>query len=288
MFRSTRLHWPFPRQNANPWYPQFLDFAQAQDATAFAAMEDRNLFITGGGTFSFDATTGTLSWSAALEVNSPFTGFRQILAPGSAVIANGMMGVVELHRGVQADATLSFSSVLSLQAGSPAEVSLGICYRRGSLLYFRNGAVLQDGASRAIFSEGGSGGSSIGISGQKLRALVPIALRQAESTGITTAVGNYLVDPADYVVSGTTLTATFVAVGFVSGGGVEGAVVLRDLTANTSIATLTFAGDTTPTARSFGITLPDAAHMFEVRITRTQGSGTLHVAWSGLHIDRIF
>jgi hypothetical protein len=150
---TPRLSWPYPTEEQDPWYAPFQDFAAAADASVFAAMEDRNVFLMGGGTFAFNASTGTVSWTAAIELSSPVTGFRHTVAAASVVVADGSMLYVELSRSLTDNAVLTAAASPSLPPGGDHESFYALCLRRGSRLYFRNGATLEDGSSHPLASE---------------------------------------------------------------------------------------------------------------------------------------
>jgi hypothetical protein len=289
MPQSPRLRWPYPTENQDPWYGGFKDLLEAMDNSVFAAMEDRNTFVMGGGTMAFNAGTGVLSWSADVEVNSPFTGFRHVLAAGSLVVPDLSVAYAALSRNLTANAVLTLAAAASMPGGAAAETFFVLCLRRGTRLYFRNGDVLADGDSKELLSSDGAGG--VGAVGQKIRESVAVALYHAADAAGVSAVGNFEFNPEDYELDGTTLTVKFSAVAYVSGSGVAGTVVLYDLTASSTAATLSFTGsDLAPVKKlSTSLSLSAANHMYEVRISRTSGSTTadrLLLRWAGFEVDR--
>ena len=150
--KSPRLNWPFPNEDQDPWFEKFRAFINAVDASFFTTREDKNFVLFGGGTVSFSATTGLLSWTSPLEAVAATTGFHwNIPAPvtaGSVTLQDGEFFFVELTRAPQ--------SVQSLApiAGSRINTndnSLVIAQRLGSAVIFRNGAVIGDGQSAILF-----------------------------------------------------------------------------------------------------------------------------------------
>ena len=156
MPNTPRLGWPYPTENQDPWWAPFVDLLVAQDSTAFAAMEDRNVILMGGGDVSWDATSGELDWSSAIELTSPITGFRTTISPATKEVADGAMLFVELSRGLTANATLTTDTASALPPTVDLESFFVLAVRRGDRVYFRNGAFLDDGESREIFGGGSS------------------------------------------------------------------------------------------------------------------------------------
>lgn len=146
---TARMAIPYPSEFEDPWFAAFVSLMESLDGHDFAAFEDRNLFVMGGGTFSWDAGTSTLTWGGDLELNTPSTGNLQTLAAGSQVISDGQMWVVDVSRGASDVVTLADDSDSQLD---PSDAVVALCIRRGDLLYFRNGRVLDDGGSDEVFS----------------------------------------------------------------------------------------------------------------------------------------
>jgi hypothetical protein len=142
---------PYPSQYAEEWFATWQSMMSSLDGHHFAAFEDRNLFALGGGTWTFNASTGVVTWSAGLVFGTPSTGNAQTLASGSKALEDGEMLTVDLSRGASTSVTLA-ATVDTVIAPNVATVA--ICIRYGDRLYFRNGAVLVDGASLAVFSGG--------------------------------------------------------------------------------------------------------------------------------------
>ena len=130
---------------------------KSQDASAYAAREDRNIILMGGGAVSWDATSGTLTWAAQIELLSPNTGLLNYVPPGSLVLADG-----EVMRGNVARALGINASMAASVAGFALsnDNSVIFCIRRGTKLYWRNGLLMNDGDTVIdLGSSGGSGGS---------------------------------------------------------------------------------------------------------------------------------
>jgi hypothetical protein len=142
---------PYPSQYAEEWFATWQSMMSALDSHHFAAFEDRNLFVLGGGFWSFDAGTGLLSWSAGLVISTPSTGNAQTLPAGSATLEEGEMLTVDLSRGASAPATLAEGVETSV---APNSATLALAIRYGSAIHFRNGLVVGDGETLAVFLTG--------------------------------------------------------------------------------------------------------------------------------------
>lgn len=104
-----------------------------------------------------------------------------------------------------------------------------------------------------------------------------------------TACGRCRVDPADLQRGSLTTALELEVIGDVSGGGLTGTVELYDLTAAAVAATLTWT-ETSPTRKTSAVTLPGAAHLYELRVSvaggsspsdyLTIGGAQLRVTWS--------
>ena len=148
---SARTSIPYPDEYSEEWYSVFEQLIEALDGHHFAGFEDRNLFYSGGGTWAWDATSGLLSWSGTLRLNTPSTGLPQDLVAGAITLVDGEMLVVDVTRGATVATSLSagVDNVLN-----PDDAVLALCLRSGSKLYFRNGVILADGASLDVFETG--------------------------------------------------------------------------------------------------------------------------------------
>ena len=157
---SSRLRWPIPPENQDPWYEAFLALVEAMDSSTFAAMEDRNIVLMGGGEMSFDADTGELTWDDTIEINSPVSGFRHTIAAGDITLEDNEMAYVEVSRNLTDNAVLTVSASSSQPPNVETESFFVLCLRRGDKLYFRNGDVLSDDESRELLEADSSGGGA--------------------------------------------------------------------------------------------------------------------------------
>ena len=139
---SDRMNWPFPTENQTPWYEAFEDLIAAQDTSSFAARDDRNLVIAGGGNLSWTVATSTFQWTADIRVLSPITGGLLTVPAGALVLDDGDAVFVNLVRAVPQSNTL-FPAIGSTIPSS--DTAFLLASRTGDVVYFRNGQRLDDG-----------------------------------------------------------------------------------------------------------------------------------------------
>lgn len=157
MPNTPRMSWPYPGEHQDPWYDAILNFFNAADFSGYAAREDRNIVLMGGGIISFDAALNTLSWASPLVLLAPITGFLWTIPPGIVTLFDGRMLYVDLVRAPQAPTTLA--PLVANQIPS-SDTALLLAVRRGSRVFFRNGAVALDGVPGPIIDDPGSGGGA--------------------------------------------------------------------------------------------------------------------------------
>ena len=158
MPNTPRLSWPYPALNSSSWYSAYEDQINAQDASAFAAREDRNLKITRGGTFSYTAGSGVLVWDEAIEIPDPITGFLVSIDAGSVTLTNGDFVYFTIPRRPLAAASASLT--VSTTIPNTNDDTVLLCFRKDDRVYFREGRVLLDGDSEVVYAQG-SGGPSL-------------------------------------------------------------------------------------------------------------------------------
>lgn len=139
---SPRMQWSYPSENEDPWWEKFVDLIRGMDASGYAAREDRNLLIMGGGTVAWNSGTGVLSWSSAIEFLSPNTGFLNQIPAGSVTIADGQVVRGNVARALGANASMAVSSAGFALSNDNSVV---LCIRRGTQLFWRNGLLMSNG-----------------------------------------------------------------------------------------------------------------------------------------------
>lgn len=159
---SNRMRWPIPSLNQDPWFDAFVALVNAQDASSLATLENDHTIVMGGGTFTFNSTTGLVTWDATIEITSPMTGFLHQIAAGNISVPDGQFLYCAVTRNLANNETLTLSVASARPIGTAMENFYLLGIRRGALLYLRNGSVLQNGVPSKPFEEGGGGGGGGG------------------------------------------------------------------------------------------------------------------------------
>lgn len=141
------MQWPFPSEDADPWYELWLGFVRAMDSSGFAAREDRNLIISGGGTITWNAGGPGLNWTAPFNIYSPSTGFLVQLQANTLNPVNG--GVIRFDVVRHPGSNVSAAAEAALIAKN-TDNSVVLAVRLGTSLYFRNGFIMTDGTSGSM------------------------------------------------------------------------------------------------------------------------------------------
>lgn len=159
MSNTDRMNWPYPSENQDPWWETFKTLMQAQDASGYAAREDRHLILFGGGTMTFTAGTGLLTWASEINILAAISGFKWYVAAGSISLNDGEVAYVDLSR----YPTLNSSLAIAKAAQVPStDSALALCVRIGNKVFFRNGRSINDGSSFALLEiETGGGGGGV-------------------------------------------------------------------------------------------------------------------------------
>lgn len=153
--QSPRMQWPFPSEDADPWFDAFVDFVRGLDASGFAGREDRNLILAGGGTLTWNAGGPGLNWSAPLIIFSPSTGFHVQLQPATLNPADGEVIRFDTVRNPGQNTNVT-PEVASIAKNTDNSVILAV--RIGTKIYFRNGTIMSDGSSGGLGEPPASGG----------------------------------------------------------------------------------------------------------------------------------
>jgi hypothetical protein len=136
------MEWPIPTENQNPWYEAFVAFISAQDASAFAAREDRQVIMLGGGTVSW--AVPTLTWTSVFRLTAPIEGFLWEVPAGTVTIEDGEALYAVLVRGPVSNTVVGVAVASQVPSSDQALV---LAVRVGSRIYFRTGMSLGDGES---------------------------------------------------------------------------------------------------------------------------------------------
>lgn len=197
-------------------------------------------------------------------------------------------------------------AVNELQASAAFPVSEGTTYA-DSIWYVTTNDPLTPDVSEVMLARASMAVTTSGItdSGAAGRAVVQASTAAAvrEAAGVqdgprriallagrvstTTSVGHdgvgdgYL-DPAEHAIEGRVLATTLEAVGQVVAG-VTGTLVLYDLTADESVATLSWT-ETSAARKTASVSVPNAAHVYELRLSKSGGGANDYALVGGVHL----
>lgn len=149
MPNTRRLQWPYPSDAQEPWFDAFESMVTAQDSTGYANREDRQLILSKGGTWLWNSLTGELSWDEDLEILSPISGFKLVVAAGSVVLEEGEAAYVNVVRAPSASTAVAMTVASTVPNTDDA---FAIVVRSNDEVYFRTGVRLANGDSVNLFT----------------------------------------------------------------------------------------------------------------------------------------
>jgi len=150
MATTSRLGITYPDEKSRSWFDSFTAMMGQIDEALYAGREDRNIVLSGGGTFTFSASTGVLAWTSAIAVLAPITGYQWQIAAGNVTLADGQLFYITVARGPQS--TSSYSTVVGATVPNEpfGDSQLLIGWRSGSRVYFRNGLSIYSGETKSL------------------------------------------------------------------------------------------------------------------------------------------
>lgn len=255
MPNSPRMNWPYPAEDQDPWFESFEEFVSQNDASGYAAREDRNLIFSGGGVFSW--TLDTVSWTEDIEIVSPIVGFKVSVVAGSVEVTDGQVIYLDIPRAPTTNVT---ATVQAANQAPNTDAAYVLAVRIDGLLYFRHGVSLAIGTSKNIFS-----GSTAGPD-----AVIWVGGRESHNSDVTPLVAGAIAfnpvtyDPIESIV--------FRAMGANGNTGLTNEVQLYNLTDGEVVASLSFtstdiAKDEVTLVRGSGTgEIDDVEKVYEVRM----------------------
>jgi hypothetical protein len=238
MTNTSKMLWPYPTKDSDPWFDGFESMTTAMDSSGYAAREDRNILISGGGNVSFTASSGLVAWAEGIVFLSTIAGFKLTLPAGSVTLADGACLYVNIVR----SPTGNFSLAASVAGQVPnTDSAMLLAVRNGSAVYFRNGSEVGDGDSKSLFSGGGGGGL---LPGSKIFEATKLATRESHGSDTPLVVGGDAFDPTAFDKPGFTKSMIFRAVAANGDIGLSNVVQLYNVSDSDLIATLTFTSTT--------------------------------------------
>lgn len=187
---TPRMAWPFPEEDDDPWFDTFVDLMRAQDQSGFAAREDRNIVVSGGGTVSWNAPT--FQWTLPFQVWSPSTGFYTQFLATSLMVQDGEVVRAEIVRapGLNTSVAIEVASI-----AQNTDNSFILARRVGDTLWWYNGFPIPDGSSDVL--EDLFGGDDDGFSYKVIVAGKSVTIkanRQMVVSGGITIDGELILD----------------------------------------------------------------------------------------------
>lgn len=300
---SSRFGWPLPNPSEDPYYESFRDLINAIDASVYGpAREDRNLLLVSTATVSFGSDT--LAWNAPVDLLCAPTGSIWRLAAASVALTDGQILYAIVPRAPIGTVTITprVGGTAPL-VGEDPDATVVLAFRRGSVVYWRNGRTLADGESGAIFTASstpptvrfysngvlvgtrsalnlvpglasladnpGAGRVDLtvpsrGTAGQKIQERIPIVLGRSTDSPEPVILGHVVWNPADTPLAGFTVTVRFVVVAYTTVPGVTGSVTIEDLDDGAVTHTFTVTATVTPTEQTFTITPTTGNHRYRV------------------------
>ena len=159
---TPQNEYPIPSEFEEPYFATAKSYFLATDAADFALAENDNFVWSGGGSFSWNATTGTLTWAEPVEIRTKTTVRKTIiLGPptpgGQLVLQDGECAFFKHPRLLIADrvATLVIGPVSLIPGARLHDITL-FATRVETTIFFANGRSLKDGESGELFG-GGTG-----------------------------------------------------------------------------------------------------------------------------------
>lgn len=154
--QTPRNNFPYPSEREEPFFDSFKSGMLAIDAAAFANADNSNIVYTGGGTFSWDATTGVLFWTDTINANGHHSPFGGYIIAGSTILEPDEVLYYQMPRlvqGADVQLTLYRGSRLFLEGARLHDLRL-FAHRKDDTVYFANGLSLKDGDTGILFGQG--------------------------------------------------------------------------------------------------------------------------------------
>lgn len=152
----------FPGEFEEPYFPAIQSYFLATDMADWALAENDNLVWSGGGSISWNATTGTLTWVSDIELRTKTTVWETSIggppAPGgSVVLQDGECAFLSHPRLLIANsaAQLVVGPITQIPGTRLHDITL-FATRVGTTVFFADGKSLKDGEAGEVFG-GGTG-----------------------------------------------------------------------------------------------------------------------------------
>lgn len=158
---TERLGIGFPDLQEDPWGDLMHATIKNFDASIWAAVEDRNLALLGGGEFKLTTSSNVLEWTEDIILTTWATGLIwKIPGPDSILIADGQVMYTEVDRR-KVSAALPVvrtvtgnvaSRLVEAAPGARVQNLLAVAMRKGNNIIFGNGRILPPDLAMPILS----------------------------------------------------------------------------------------------------------------------------------------
>lgn len=157
MPNTSKMLWPFPNKDSDPWFEQFETMVTAMDSSGYAAREDRNIIFGGGGDVTWDAGTGNLTWADPIVAYSMIAGFKLSIPAGFINIPDTKVLYINLTRHPIVNASLAVTAANTVPNTNDA---MALAVRVGDTIYWRWGSKIETGETLNLFGVPGTGAES--------------------------------------------------------------------------------------------------------------------------------
>jgi hypothetical protein len=273
MANTPRMGWPLVSEFRDPWIRDFNQLVTAQENSAFAAREDRHLIMRGGGTFTFSAIANTIEWEDVWEMLAAISGFLWRIQPPTSPIdlEDGETLYAELVRRPTNNVNVPVAAASQVPS---SDAHIALAFRKGDKVYFRNGAVLDDGVPANVIENPSGAGDFDNL---------PLATNESTDQATFQVIGSFELDATEHD------SVQFSTVANVTDGALTGEIQLFNLTDAGAVITHTYPGTLTPASTvSAVLSLPAGPRLYEVRHRVTGGTppnDRIVTSWAGFKID---
>lgn len=157
---TPQNQYPIPSEYEEPYFATARSYFLATDMADWALAENDNVIWSGGGSFSWNATSGTLTWANPVELRTKTSVWKAIVqgppAPGgSIVLQDGEVAFFEQPRLQVSDriVSLTVGPITQIPGVRLHDITL-FATRIGSTIFLADGKSLKDGESGELFGAG--------------------------------------------------------------------------------------------------------------------------------------
>lgn len=145
MPKTTFNEFVFPSENQDPHYVTLKSFFNLNDQLMYTNRLRNYFILAGGGTISFNSSSGLLSWTEDFAIKDAISGYLNVLRYGpdaanrEANLQDGQILYVEFPTALTENRTLNLSVANSLNKNTNFYI---LAFRYSTKVYFKNGVIL--------------------------------------------------------------------------------------------------------------------------------------------------